>query len=82
VRQELFLRKIAFDKDEFAKKAQDRADDLDSRLQRRIAELEQERMLSPLPPIVIGGALVVPIGLLRQQLSYHPESIASPAVRF
>ena len=47
-------------------KAQSRADELDSRLQKRIAELEQERKLSPLPPVVIGGALVVPAGLLRK----------------
>ena len=46
-------------------KAQARADELDARLQKRIAELEQERKLSPLPPVVIGGALVIPAGLLR-----------------
>lgn len=47
-------------------KAQQRADDLESRLQKRLEELEQERRLSPLPPVVIGGALVVPIGLLQR----------------
>ncbi|MFV1968457.1 MAG: protein NO VEIN domain-containing protein, partial [Pirellulaceae bacterium] len=47
-------------------KAQARADDLDSRLQKRIAELEQERKLSPLPPVAIGGALVVSAGLLAR----------------
>ena len=45
-------------------KAQARADELDARLKKRIAELEQERQLSPLPPVAIGGALVVPAGLL------------------
>ena len=45
--------------------ARQRADDLTARLQKRLAELEQERKLSPLPPVVLGGALIVPIGLLR-----------------
>ena len=45
-------------------KAQARADELDARLQKRVAELEQERKLSPMPPVAIGGALVVPAGLL------------------
>jgi hypothetical protein len=45
-------------------KARQRADELQARLQRRMAELEQERQISPLPPVVIGGALVVPAGLL------------------
>ncbi|MCS6958798.1 MAG: hypothetical protein RMK91_01950 [Pseudanabaenaceae cyanobacterium SKYGB_i_bin29] len=47
-------------------KAQKRAEELAARLQKRLAELEQERQLSPLPPVVIGGALVIPIGLLQR----------------
>lgn len=43
-------------------KARARADELETRLQRRLAELEEERQLSPLPPVVIGGALVIPGG--------------------
>jgi hypothetical protein len=43
-----------------------RADDLEARLQKRTEEPEQERRLSPLPPVVIGGALVVPAGLLAR----------------
>ena len=46
--------------------ARQRADDLTSRLQRRMAELEQERHISPMPPIILGGALVVPLGLLAK----------------
>jgi len=45
--------------------ARQRADELTARLQKRLAELEQERKLSPLPPVVLGGAMVLPIGLLR-----------------
>ncbi len=46
--------------------ARQRADELATRLQKRLAELEQERRLSPLPPVVVGGALIVPLGLLRR----------------
>jgi hypothetical protein len=46
--------------------ARQRADDLAGRLQRRMAELEQERKLSPLPPVVVGGAMVIPGGLLAR----------------
>ena len=46
--------------------ARQRADELTARLQKRLTELEQERKLSPLPPVVLGGALIVPAGLLRK----------------
>ena len=49
-------------------KARQRADELQARLQRRMSELELERQISPLPPVAIGGSLVVPIGLLRRLL--------------
>jgi len=45
-------------------RARQRADELEARLQKRMQELEEERRLSPLPPVVIGGALVIPQGLL------------------
>jgi hypothetical protein len=45
-------------------KARQRADELQARLQRRMIELELERQISPLPPVAIGGAIVVPLGLL------------------
>ena len=41
-----------------------RADELTTRLERRTEELERERQISPLPPVPIGGALVVPQALL------------------
>lgn len=49
-------------------KARQRADELQARLQRRMVELELERQISPLPPVAIGGSLVVPIGLLHSLL--------------
>ena len=49
-----------------AARAGARADALADRLARRRAELARERDLAPLPPVVRGRALVVPIGLLRR----------------
>ena len=46
--------------------ARQRADELTARLQKRLNELEQERKLSALPPVVLGGALIVPAELLRK----------------
>jgi SNF2 family DNA or RNA helicase len=45
--------------------AQKRADLLQGRLQKRLEELKLEAQLSPLPPVVLGGLLVVPIGLIN-----------------
>jgi hypothetical protein len=45
-------------------RAQQRADELHGRLQRRMEELEQERQIAASPPVIIGGALIVPAGLL------------------
>ena len=47
-------------------RARQRADDLQARLRLRTTELDQERQLSPLPPVVAGGALVIPRGLIER----------------
>lgn len=47
-------------------KARQRADELTMRLQKRMEDLQQERRISPLPPNVIAGAMIVPIGLLNK----------------
>jgi hypothetical protein len=44
--------------------ARRRADALQARLEKRMTELKLEAQLSPLPPVVLGGLLVVPMGLL------------------
>jgi len=41
-----------------------RADELAARLQKRLSELEQEKNVTALPPGIIGGALIIPKGLL------------------
>ena len=52
-----------------AARAVARADELADRLARRRAEMARERDLAPLPPVVRGRALVVPIGLLRRAVA-------------
>ena len=47
-----------------SQRAQERADRLAERLKQRKAQLAQERQISAAPPIVAGGALIIPIGLL------------------
>ena len=47
-------------------KARQRADDLQARLKHRLDDLELERHISPAPPVVIGGAIVLPHGLLER----------------
>ena len=48
-----------------AAQARQRADELAERLEKRMEELELERRISPMSPVVIGGALVVPQSLLE-----------------
>ena len=43
--------------------ARKRADALQARLHKRLEELKLEAHISPLPPVVLGGLLVVPVGL-------------------
>ena len=45
--------------------ARKRADLLQGRLQKRLEELRLEAQIAPMPPVIQGGFLVVPIGLIR-----------------
>jgi superfamily II DNA/RNA helicase len=45
--------------------ARKRADELQARLQKRMEDIKRERQLAPLPPVVLGGVLVTPLGLIR-----------------
>ncbi len=49
-----------------SQQAQRRADDLAARLKTRMAELANERKISALPPVILGGALIIPAGLLAE----------------
>jgi hypothetical protein len=62
-------------------RARARADELADRLQRRTAELAKERQISALPPVVLAGALVVPVGLLKTLgVADEAEKAAEPEV--
>ena len=56
--------------------ARKRADALQARLQKRMEELELESKLSPLPPIILGGVLVIPAGLLAR---IDPSTTVAPS---
>lgn len=66
--------------------AQQRAEDLRDRRDGRMEQLELERRLSPLPPTLVGAAVVVPVGLLvtpeerRQRQTLRVEQAAMAAV--
>jgi superfamily II DNA or RNA helicase len=64
--------------------ARKRADSLQGRLEKRMDELKQERQISPLPPVVLGGLLVVPVGLLSaiagRSLPATSDSVDNQAV--
>ena len=52
--------------------ARKRADTLQTRLQKRLEELKLEAQISPLPPVVLGGVLVVPKGLIDEMNGHEP----------
>ena len=58
--------------------ARKRADDLQARLQKRLEELKLEAQISPLPPVVLGGLLVVPAGLLAADDRAAPLAPTAP----
>jgi hypothetical protein len=57
-----------------------RAEDLEARMQKRLAELETEKQISAAPPVVVGGALVIPRGLLNKLMgkldTYTADAVA------
>lgn len=57
-----------------AQMAARRAEELAGRLQKRMLELETERQISALPPVIAGGAVVLPLGLLQQLVGAAPET--------
>ncbi|MCK4303272.1 MAG: DUF3883 domain-containing protein, partial [Candidatus Eisenbacteria sp.] len=49
-----------------SQEARRRADVLQTRLQKRLEQLDLEAKISALPPVALGGLIVVPIGLITQ----------------
>ncbi len=56
-----------------SQEARRRADDLQARLQKRLAELDREAQISALPPVVLGGVVVAPLGLLARMQGKAPD---------
>ena len=59
--------------------ARKRADLLQGRLQKRLEELKLEAQISPLPPVVLGGLLVIPMGLLAAMTGRSIAATTAPA---
>lgn len=59
--------------------ARKRADLLHGRLQKRLEELRLEAQIAPLPPVIQGGFLVVPLGLIRA-MQGRPSTEPGPVV--
>ncbi len=57
--------------------ARKRADALQGRLEKRLDELKREQQISPLPPVVVGGLLVVPAGLIATVAGRQPATRAT-----
>jgi superfamily II DNA or RNA helicase len=68
-----------------SQEARRRADDLQTRLQGRLAELDREAQVSALPPVVLGGLVVVPVGLVAamsgRTMPTHPVETQASAAR-
>ncbi|MGI8782613.1 MAG: helicase-related protein [Acidobacteriota bacterium] len=58
--------------------ARKRADNLQARLQNRLEELKLEAQIAPLPPVVLGGLLVVPVGLLAAMTGQAVAVLTAP----
>ncbi|NPV89867.1 MAG: DUF3883 domain-containing protein [Firmicutes bacterium] len=56
-----------------------RAEELEARMQKRLAELEIEKLISAMPPVVVGGAIVIPHGLLNMLMG-RPDTFAADAI--
>lgn len=52
-----------------------RAEELEARMQARLAEIEKECRISPMPPVISGGALIIPKGLLHRLMGSSELSL-------
>ena len=58
-----------------------RAEELEARMQKRLAELDMEKLISAMPPVIVGGALVIPRGLLGRLMGGHDALTADAEAR-
>lgn len=52
-----------------------RAEELESRMKKRLAEIDQAKMISALSPVIVSGALVIPKGLLCEILGKTDDNL-------
>lgn len=62
-----------------SQEARRRADELQGRLEKRMEQLDLEAQVSALPPVALGGLVVVPVGLLAE-MTGKPMPISAKAV--
>ncbi|MBL9159976.1 MAG: DUF3883 domain-containing protein [Verrucomicrobiales bacterium] len=62
-----------------SQEARRRADELQARLEKRLAELDREAQVSALPPVVLGGLVVVPAGLLALMTGSPAAAAVAPS---
>jgi len=62
-----------------SQEARRHADELQARLQKRMEQLDLEAQVSALPPVALGGLVVVPAGLLAQMTGYTLSEPSQPA---
>ena len=56
-----------------------RAEELEARMHKRLTELENEKMISAMPPVTVGGAIIIPRGLLNR-ITGTPGTFATDAM--
>lgn len=61
-----------------SQEARRRADDLQARLEKRLGQLDLEGQISALPPVVVGGVVVVPMGLIAKMAGAAQAEPSSP----
>ena len=69
-----------------SQEARRRADEMQARLQKRMEQLDLEAQIAALPPVILGGLVVVPIGLIaaitgRPLPAGHPVDTQASAAR-
>jgi hypothetical protein len=62
-----------------SQEARRRADEMQARLQKRMEQLDLEAQISVLPPVALGGLVVVPAGLLALITGHTLPALSQPA---
>jgi superfamily II DNA or RNA helicase len=64
-----------------SQEARRRADELQARLVKRLTELDREAQISALPPVVLGGLVVAPLGLIAEMTGRQGKLASVPVDR-